>query len=55
MALIATGIHASVEYTLQRPATASLLVVFLALPWITAHLETHPVHPHSKRNPSNHS
>ncbi len=40
MPLLATGIHASVEYTLQRPGTASLFVVFLALAWITAHLES---------------
>lgn len=55
MVLVATGIHASVEYTLQRPATASLLVIFLALPWITAHLETQPAHPHNRHSPSKHS
>jgi putative inorganic carbon (HCO3(-)) transporter len=38
MALTASGIHALVEYNLQRPATASLFVVFLALPWATAHM-----------------
>jgi len=38
MALTASGIHATVEYNLQRPATATLFVIFLALPWITAHL-----------------
>lgn len=38
MALTASGIHAVVEYNLQRPATASLFVIFLALPWVTAHM-----------------
>jgi len=38
MALTASGIHALVEYNLQRPATASLFVIFLALPWVTAHM-----------------
>jgi len=38
MALTASGIHAMVEYNLQRPATASLFVIFLALPWVTAHI-----------------
>lgn len=38
MALTASGIHAAVEYNLQRPATASLFVIFLALPWVTAHM-----------------
>lgn len=38
MALLACGLHATVEYNLQRPATATLFVVFLALPWASAHL-----------------
>lgn len=38
MALTASGIHALVEYNLQRPATASLFVIFLALPWAAAHM-----------------
>lgn len=38
MALTASGLHAMVEYNLQRPATASLFVIFLALPWATAHM-----------------
>lgn len=41
MAMVATGIHASVEYTLQRPATASLFIIFLALPWVIANLQRH--------------
>lgn len=47
MGLIATGIQASVEYTLQRPATASLFVVFLALPWVCTFLE-HESHQRSR-------
>jgi len=40
MVFTAVAIHATVEYILQRPATASLFVIFLALPWVTAHMET---------------
>lgn len=38
MVMIASGLHATVEYNLQRPATASLFIVFLALPWVVSNL-----------------
>jgi hypothetical protein len=37
MGLGATAIQATVEYTLQRPATATIFIVFLALPWIISY------------------
>jgi len=49
MVFTAVAIHATVEYILQRPATASLFVVFLALPWVTAHMETE----HSRNRKTN--
>jgi len=52
MGLTATGIHATVEYMLQRPATASLFVLFLALPWVTAHMGSEST---SQRRPSKHT
>ncbi len=52
MVLTATAIHATVEYILQRPATASLFVLFLALPWVTAHLEIERRQQHKGTDPA---
>jgi len=52
MAMIASGLHATVEYNLQRPATASLFITFLALPWIAACLKSNRSRRGKKRKPS---
>ena len=51
MVLGAVAIHTTVEYILQRPATASLFVVFLALPWVTLSMETE----HGRNRKKSHS
>ena len=36
MALVAMGIHASVDFSLQIPANAATFMVLLALPWVVS-------------------
>jgi O-antigen ligase len=40
LALMTTGIHITAEYNLQAPATSSLFVIFLALPWVADNIKS---------------
>jgi hypothetical protein len=43
MAVIAIGIHSTVDFNLQIPANAFLFTVLLALGWVSLHLDRAPV------------